>query len=79
MVNKSGILYCAVANGSRVLVSRRLRDGNFVQVAKRILTSGLELDGDHCRSYRDDTGHFAFHALVRRMRKRETRGGSWLF
>ncbi len=40
-----------VANGARILVSKRLRDGNFVQYAKKILASGLDQDGDHCRSY----------------------------
>jgi hypothetical protein len=50
MVAKSNILYCLVANGPRILVSKRLRDGNFVQYAKKILASGLDQDGDHCRS-----------------------------
>ena len=39
-----------VANGARILVSKRLRDGNFVQYAKKILASGLDQDGDHCRT-----------------------------
>jgi hypothetical protein len=50
MVARSNILYCLVANGPRILVSKRLRDGNFVQYAKKILASGLDQDGDHCRS-----------------------------
>ena len=53
-----------VANGSRILVSRRGRDGNFVQFAKKILGSGVDQDGDHCRTYVDSSGKFSFHVLV---------------
>lgn len=65
MVYKPGIIYCLVANATRILVAKRLRDGNFVQYAKKILASGVDQDGDHCRSYYDKDNLFAFHVLVR--------------
>jgi hypothetical protein len=63
----SSLFFCLafkVANGGRILVSRRGRDGNFVQFAKKILGSGVDQDGDHCRTYVDETGKFSFHVLV---------------
>ncbi len=50
------VLFALIANGKSVLVSKRLRDGNFVQYAKLIVASGLEQEGDHVRSYLDKSG-----------------------
>lgn len=52
--DEPGIIYALVARGSIVMVEYSSREGNFVTLAKRILTSVQA--GDHKRSFFDKSG-----------------------
>jgi len=60
----AAILFTLIANSKSVLVQHKIADGNFVQWAKLIVSSNLEQEGDHVRSYYDKTERFAFHVVV---------------
>ncbi len=62
-VSEAGIIYSLIARGNIVMVEHSSREGNFITLAKRILTSVQP--GDHKRSFFDKSGRYVFHYMVK--------------